>query len=830
MKGTLPSELGKLTQLQEIYLEGNNLNGNIPSEVGSLKQLERLFLYDNKLTGKIPSEVGLLESINDFEVELNNLTGEIPTEVGLLSNVEVLLMFSNNLTGPIPKEIGNLDNLQVLKLHENNLEGSLPSELGNLFMLERFSAYKNNIKGSIPLSYENLAHLDSFDVTWGNDITGDHTFMCAIENVTMWYVCTEVSYDDDCECCECWDLSSDIKVETCDEDNAKYESIEDLLQSETNFEKSFVENSITPQGLALEWLSSLSEDQIKICNTYGVIEKYVLAVLYYSTDGHDWLEQMNFLTSGDPCEWYKFDFVNVYSGVLCDRDSGTITSINLRKLIEFFFFFKNNYLIIFIQHNTHLFRFISIINKSAGNKLNGTIPNELGLLTELREINLNNNGLTGTLPLEITNLSGLAILSLDRNELRGNLVTEFGELTSLTDLSLMDNQLSGIIPTELGDSYGLKFLQLGKNNFEGNIPSELGRLYQLKRLYLYSNTLTGKIPTEMGFLDLLTDFGVDNNQLTGTIPSELGLLSNVADLDMFMNNLTGPIPTELGNMDNLQHLKLQENNLRGSLPSELGNLIMLERFAVYQNSLTGTVPTSYENLANLDSFDVTWGNDIAGDFSFICDIANATIWYVCADEELNFDCECCECWEYIYVPAVTCDPESAEYDSVESLLRSEANITNDISGNVNTPQGLAIEWLKSLSEDKLQLCNTYGVIEKYVLAVLYYSTNGDQWTSDIDFLSDEHICSWTGFDMNSTYMGLFCDDTDNIRSLNIGKKIIQNYHVLIFVLYFSSFVLFFVTKSKTFNHCVFCLPTYKFAQWIMVLQEVFPVKLDFLQS
>ena len=58
ISGTLPSELGRLTQLRILALQLQGLSGSIPSEVGRLTALHHLSLYGNGLSGSLPSELG----------------------------------------------------------------------------------------------------------------------------------------------------------------------------------------------------------------------------------------------------------------------------------------------------------------------------------------------------------------------------------------------------------------------------------------------------------------------------------------------------------------------------------------------------------------------------------------------------------------------------------------------------------------------------------------------------------------------------------------------------------------------------------------------------
>ena len=58
--GTIPSELGQLTDVERLSLNNNQLSGAIPSELGQLSNLVRLYLNENQLSGALPSELGQL--------------------------------------------------------------------------------------------------------------------------------------------------------------------------------------------------------------------------------------------------------------------------------------------------------------------------------------------------------------------------------------------------------------------------------------------------------------------------------------------------------------------------------------------------------------------------------------------------------------------------------------------------------------------------------------------------------------------------------------------------------------------------------------------------
>ncbi len=75
LSGTIPPELGDLTALTALRLNGNNLNGTIPPELGNLTALTALNLSDNQLSGTIPPELGHLGNLDALYLAGNRLTG-----------------------------------------------------------------------------------------------------------------------------------------------------------------------------------------------------------------------------------------------------------------------------------------------------------------------------------------------------------------------------------------------------------------------------------------------------------------------------------------------------------------------------------------------------------------------------------------------------------------------------------------------------------------------------------------------------------------------------------------------------------------------------------
>ena len=82
-------------------------------------------------------------------------------------------------------------------------------------------------------------------------------------------------------------------------------------------------------------------------------------------------------------------------------------------------------------------------------------------------LNLSSMGLKGTIPPDIGNLSSLALLSIENNSFYGQIPSSLFNCRQLKVLSLSSNNFTGVIPTELGNLTMLNKLFLSHNNLEG---------------------------------------------------------------------------------------------------------------------------------------------------------------------------------------------------------------------------------------------------------------------------------------------------------------------------------------------------------------------------
>jgi hypothetical protein len=89
-------------------------------------------------------------------------------------------------------------------------------------------------------------------------------------------------------------------------------------------------------------------------------------------------------------------------------------------------------------------------------------------------LDLDSNNLSGTIPAELGDLSSLQVLALDNDRnLSGPIPPELGSLSDLQNFNLSWTGLSGPIPPALGSLDSLLWLDLGYNSLTGTIPVQL---------------------------------------------------------------------------------------------------------------------------------------------------------------------------------------------------------------------------------------------------------------------------------------------------------------------------------------------------------------------
>ena len=80
-------------------------------------------------------------------------------------------------------------------------------------------------------------------------------------------------------------------------------------------------------------------------------------------------------------------------------------------------------------------------------------------------INLPSNNLDGTIPPEISLLTNIEFLGLHRNPIMGTLTSHIGKLSKLQQLIVRENQMTGLLPSEIARLSDLEHFAILRNQF-----------------------------------------------------------------------------------------------------------------------------------------------------------------------------------------------------------------------------------------------------------------------------------------------------------------------------------------------------------------------------
>ena len=192
------------------------------------------------------------------------------------------------------------------------------------------------------------------------------------------------SISDACPCCtHCCEVNDEFISGKNDCIETRYKQFYDLLSEKTS--PGSLYDGTSPQYLALSWLANVDTflfnrttgareyEELDLESKLGLIlDRYVLAILYYGMNGPKWVRPLPYLNvSSSSCDWHDGYIDHCHL-------NGRVQNINLDE-----------------------------------NNMKGTVPPELSLLSgQLEKFSIVNNGIFGTLPTELGLLTELSILKI----------------------------------------------------------------------------------------------------------------------------------------------------------------------------------------------------------------------------------------------------------------------------------------------------------------------------------------------------------------------------------------------------------------------------------
>ena len=173
-------------------------------------------------------------------------------------------------------------------------------------------------------------------------------------------------------------------------------------------------------------------------------------------------------------------------------------------------------------------------------------------------------------------------------------------------------------------------------------------------------------------------------------------------LDLSNNQLVGQIPPAIGNLSDLRYLDLSENSLNGDIPAALGNLSKLETLRLFDNQLSGEIPSELGNLSNLRELSLHDNADLEGALPL-------TFTNLDTLETLSLS------------GTLLCAPTDSTFQSWLEGIENKSGIVN---------------------------CGDDTVLDQNILISLYNATDGINWKTSTNWLTEEPLDSWYGVSVN----------------------------------------------------------------------------------
>ncbi|XP_028093075.1 receptor-like protein 7 [Camellia sinensis] len=423
LTGELPPLICRLSSLHFLDLSNNNLTGTILPCLSNFSDSLKVACF----SGKLPDSIGNLNFLNQLDFSGCYFSGSLPASLGNLTQLNyVSLSFNKFNVGTLQllgfeqhPDILPWDNLLELDLSYNKLQGPLPiPPLSTRF----YSVSHNGLTGELPPLICRLSSLYVLDLS-NNNLTG--TIPPCLTNFSDSLTVLNLQGNNfQGPIPHSYNRGNKLKMIDLS-DNKLQGKVPGSLANCTELEFLDLSNNLIDDAFPL-WLGDLTKLQVP--------SKYFQnwnAMKFFDVDK---MNYMNTIIEGRGINASYFYF---YWYTMNITNKGVNTEY---------------------QEIQNIFAVIDL----SSNKFEGVIPEFIGNLKGLKQLNLSNNNRNGGIPSCLGNLTNLESLDLSQNKLSGEIPQQLALLTFLEFLNVSNNHLTGPIP------HGQQFNTFENNSYEGN--------------------------------------------------------------------------------------------------------------------------------------------------------------------------------------------------------------------------------------------------------------------------------------------------------------------------------------------------------------------------